>query len=253
MVLLRHGHSAGNAAGSFTGWRDVPLTDRGRAEAARAAELLVEHGCAPAVVHTSVLARAVDTAAVAIGELVARGAAHPWARQDWRLNERHYGALQGCARSAVVERYGAEQFTRWRRGFSDVPPPVPPDHPDHPARDPRYAGLPAGLLPGAESLADVRDRVARWWSGAAARLRPGVPVLVVAHSNSLRALCMLLDDLAPAEVERLDLPTGVPLRYDLDADLVPWRRGGAYLDPEAARVGVAEVRSQGHRDRSSDG
>ncbi|NMH96912.1 2,3-bisphosphoglycerate-dependent phosphoglycerate mutase [Pseudonocardia acidicola] len=245
LFLLRHGHSAGNEAGVFTGWLDAPLTARGRAEAVRAGDLLVARSCAPAVVHSSVLVRAIDTAEIVAGAIAAAGLPRPPVHRDWRLNERHYGALQGRGRAEVVRRYGADRFTRWRRGYAEVPPPLPFGHPDHPARDPRYAGLRAQTLPASESLADVRARLEPWWAVVAADLRAGGSVLVVGHSNSLRALCMLLDGLGEREVEALNVPTGVPLRYDLGPDLRPVQRGGVYLDPEAARAGIAEVVEQG--------
>jgi 2,3-bisphosphoglycerate-dependent phosphoglycerate mutase len=245
LVLLRHGHSAGNDAGVFTGWLDVSLTARGRTEATRAGELLVEHGCTPVVIHTSVLVRAVDTAEIAAGVIAAAGLPRPGIRQDWRFNERHYGALQGRGRAEVLARYGAERFARWRRGYAEAPPPLPAGHPEHPVHDPRYAGVVAGTLPATESLADVRARLELCWPMLAADLRAGGSVLVVGHSNSLRALCMLLDDLGEAEVEALNVPTGIPLRYDLGTDLRPIRRGGVYLDAEAARAGIAEVVEQG--------
>jgi 2,3-bisphosphoglycerate-dependent phosphoglycerate mutase len=244
LVLLRHGHSADNAGNTFTGWLDPPLTARGRREAARAGELLVEYGCAPVAIHTSVLARAVDTAAIVTGVLARRGGPPPTLHECWRLNERHYGALQGQPRPDVLAEYGAERFRRWRRGYREAPPPLPTGDPTHPALDPRYACLPAESLPVTESLADVVARLDPHLSALAADLRRG-PVLVVAHSNSLRALCLRLDGLDEHEVEGLDVPTGVPLRYALDEDGNPRVRGGEYLDPEAALAGVAEVVAQG--------
>jgi 2,3-bisphosphoglycerate-dependent phosphoglycerate mutase len=242
LVLLRHGHSAGNDAGTFTGWLDVPLTERGRREAARAGELLVEHGCVPGVVHSSVLVRALDTVAVVTGALAAAGVPRPAVRDDWRLNERHYGVLQGQARADVRARYGDECFRRWRRGYRAAPPPLPA----HPPSEPGHPLAPAAMVPNGESLADVRARVEGWWPVLLADLDAHGVVLVVGHSNSLRALCMVLDDLGEAEVEECDVPTGVPLRYDLGPDLRPLHRGGIYLDAAAARAGIAEVRAQGY-------
>jgi 2,3-bisphosphoglycerate-dependent phosphoglycerate mutase len=243
LVLLRHGQSAGNADNAFTGWLDPPLTTRGRREAGQAGELLVERGCAPVAVHTSVLARAVDTAAIVTGVLAVRGVRSPSLHRCWRLNERHYGSLQGRPRPDVLAEYGPEQLRRWRRGYREAPPPLSPDDPRHPVRDPRYAHLAAASLPGAESLADVVTRVDSHLPALAADLRRG-PVLVVAHSNSLRALCLRLDGLDERAVEGLEVPTGVPLRYVFDAGGRPRVRGGEYLDPEAAAAGVAEVVAQ---------
>jgi 2,3-bisphosphoglycerate-dependent phosphoglycerate mutase len=245
LVLLRHGHSAGNAAGTFTGWLDVPLTDRGRQEAARAGELLVEHGCVPGAVHSSVLVRALNTAEIVADVLVAAGVARPPVRPDPRLNERHYGALQGLARADVRARYGEERYRQWRRGYRAVPPPVPAPA-DHPASEHGYGVVPAVMVPNGESLADVRARVEGWWPALLVDLHAHGVVLVVGHSNSLRALCMVLDDLGEAEVAECDVPTGVPLRYDLGPDLRPLRRGGTYLDVVAAQAGIAEVRTQGY-------
>jgi 2,3-bisphosphoglycerate-dependent phosphoglycerate mutase len=249
LVLLRHGHSAGNAAGTFTGWLDVPLTERGRREAERAGELLLEHGCPPGVIHSSVLVRALDTAEIVADVLARAGAARPAVRPDPRLNERHYGALQGLARADVRARYGDERYRWWRRGYRAVPPPLT-DPSDHPPSDPRHTVVPAAMVPNGESLADVRARVEAWWPLLLADLDAHRVVLVVGHSNSLRALRMVLDDLGEAEVEECDVPTGVPLRYELGAeigaDLRPLRRGGVYLDAVAARAGLAEVRAQGY-------
>jgi 2,3-bisphosphoglycerate-dependent phosphoglycerate mutase len=244
LILLRHGESEANAGNSFSGWLDVPLSERGRAEAAQAGALLVEHGIAPTVVHTSVLVRAVDTADIAMARL---GGAVP-TRRTWRLNERHYGALQGCRRAAIRARYGDAQFARWRRSYDAAPPPLPADDPMNPHRDPRYADVPPGDLPATESLADVRRRLVPYWAEAIAPdLDAGATVLVVAHSNSLRALCMHLDRLTPAEVESLNIPTGVPLRYFLGRDRRPVPRDGHYLDPAAAESGIREVADQGVR------
>jgi 2,3-bisphosphoglycerate-dependent phosphoglycerate mutase len=195
----------------------------------------------------------VDTAEIAAGVIASAGLPRPSIRQDWRLNERHYGALQGRDRAEVLARYGAERFARWRRGYVEAPPPLTAGHPEHPVRDPRYAGVPAAMLPATESLADVRARLEPCWPVLAADLRAGGPVLLVGHSNSLRALCMLLDGLGESEVEALNVPTGVPLRYDLGPGLRPIRRGGVYLDAEAARAGIAEVAEQGRSRAGASG
>lgn len=243
LILLRHGQSQANAADRFSGWLDVPLSDRGRREAVRAGELLAVHGLLPDVVHTSVLSRAIDTADIALAVLDRQ-----WLpiRRSWRLNERHYGALQGRSRAAVRAEVGDVVFARWRRSYDHAPPPLAADDPSSSRHDRRYAGLPRGELPATESLADVRARLLPYWQDAlAGDLRAGRTTLVVAHGNSLRALCMHLDGHTPDEIPALNIPTGVPLRYDLDADYRPLVRGGTYLDPESAAAGVAEVVAQG--------
>jgi 2,3-bisphosphoglycerate-dependent phosphoglycerate mutase len=246
LLLLRHGQSAANSEDSFSGWLDVPLSERGRREAARAGELMVEQGRLPDVVHTSVLTRAIHTADIALA-----AAGRPWlpTRRSWRLNERHYGALQGRSRAAVRAEFGDEAFSLWRRSYEHAPPPLPVDDPSSARHDGRYHALPARELPTTEALSDVHRRVVPYWQDAiAADLHAARVVLVVAHSNSLRALCMHLDELTPREVEALNIPTGVPLRYELDDEYRPLVRGGTYLDPASAAAGVAEVLAQGiHR------
>ena len=245
LLLLRHGQSAANSEDSFSGWLDVPLSDRGRREAARAGELMMEQALLPDVVHTSVLTRAIRTADIALATI-----GHPWlpTRRSWRLNERHYGALQGRRRAAVRAEFGDERYSRWRRSYEHAPPPLPQNDPSSARHDRRYGGLPARELPTTEALSDVCRRVVPYWQDAiAADLHAGRVVLVVAHSNSLRALCMHLDALTPREVEALNIPTGVPLRYELDHEYRPLVRGGAYLDPTAAAAGIAEVLAQGTR------
>lgn len=239
LVLLRHGRSTGYSADTFSGWLDVPLSDQGKREAVRAGELLAEHGLTPDVVHTSLLSRAVATAE---SLLTAIGRPTVPMYRSWRLNERHYGALQGRSRSAVRAEVGDELFDLWRRSYEHAPPPAAPsDAADRVASRPRT-----------ESLADVRRRLEPYWRTVIAHdLHAGRVTLVVGHSNSLRALCMLLDNHSPREVAGLDVPTGIPLRYDLDTDLLPLRRGGNYLDPRAAAAGVAEVRAQGRRSPDS--
>jgi 2,3-bisphosphoglycerate-dependent phosphoglycerate mutase len=243
LLLLRHGQSEANSEDSFSGWLDVPLSDRGRREAARAGELLSEHGLLPDVVHTSVLSRAIDTADIALAVL--RRPRVP-TRRSWRLNERHYGALQGRSRAAVREEVGDELLARWRRSYDAAPPPLSADDPSAAWRDPRYAAQPAGVLPATEALCDVRARVVPYWRDVIVTdLRAGRLPLVVAHGNSLRALVMYLDGLTPEEIRSVNIPTGVPLRYDLDRALRPVLRGGTYLDPHAAAAGIAEVAAQG--------
>jgi 2,3-bisphosphoglycerate-dependent phosphoglycerate mutase len=243
LVLLRHGESTANADDVFGGWLDFPLTNRGRDQAAVAGRLIRDAGIDPAAVHTSLLTRAVDTA-----EIVAAETHSPTSpvRRTWRLNERHYGALQGRRRSDVRREFGAQIYADWRRSYHLAPPAIGSDHPDHPRRDPRYAALPPRELPTAESLAAVRRRVVPYWQDAiAADLAAGHATLVVAHGNSLPALCMHLDGLTPQQVSSLHIPTGVPLRYDLDETLTPLVAGGVYLDPDRAAAGIAEVVAQG--------
>lgn len=243
LVLLRHGQSTANAAEEFSGWLDVSLTDRGRREAACAAALLAEHGLVPDVVHTSVLSRAISTA-----EIVRHELGRPWlpTRMSWRLNERHYGALQGRTKQSVLGHVGEEQFLSWRRSYADPPPALPADDSRSAAADPRYAALPPDAVPSTESLADVAVRLLPYWQDVlAADLRGGLTTLVVAHGNSLRALVMHLDGMSETEIAGLDIPTGIPLRYDLDDALRPTLPGGRYLDPDAAAAGAAQVARQG--------
>lgn len=243
LLLLRHGQSTANARDAFSGWLDVALSEHGRREAVRAGELLAEHGLFPDVVHTSVLSRAVDTADIALGVLGRQGVP---TQRSWRLNERHYGALQGRSRSAVRAEVGDALFALWRRSYDYAPPLPRTDDPTNTGYDHRYAALPPRELPNAESLADVRARVVPYWQDAVASdMYVGRTALVVAHGNSLRALCMHLDGLTPDEILTVNIPTGVPLRYDLDRDYRPRVRGGVYLDTEAAAAGAAEVAAQG--------
>jgi 2,3-bisphosphoglycerate-dependent phosphoglycerate mutase len=245
LLLLRHGESTANADDVFGGWLDYPLTERGRRQAAAAGGLIRAAGLCPAAVHTSLLTRAVDTARAVLAETTPSATA---VRRSWRLNERHYGALQGRSRAEVLAEFGDEAFRRFRRSYEAVPPPIDDDDPTHPRRDPRYAGVPAGQLPVTESLADVRRRLLPYWQEAiTADLAAGRVTLVVAHGNSLRALCMHLDALSPEQVRSLHLPTGVPLRYDLDEANVPLMAGGRYLDPSAAAAGIAESIAAGLR------
>jgi len=241
LLLLRHGESTANARDLFGGWLDYPLTARGRTQASDAGRLIRAAGLTPAAAHTSLLTRAVDTAEAVLAE--ASSPAQTVSR-SWRLNERHYGALQGRSRAAVRAEFGDDSFGRWRRSYEAVPPPIGDDDPTHPRRDPRYAEVPSDELPTTESLADVRKRLLPYWRNAITTdVVAGRVTLVVAHGNSLRALCMSLDDLSPEQVRSLHIPTGVPLRYDLDEALVPQVPGGTYLDPSAAAAGIAE--SQG--------
>jgi len=245
LVLLRHGESEWNKANLFTGWVDVPLSDKGREEAARGGQLLAEHDLLPDVLHTSVLKRAISTAELALGE-----ADRQWipVRRSWRLNERHYGALQGKDKAATLAEYGEEQFMLWRRSYSTPPPEIEPGSEFSQDQDPRYAFLPPEARPATECLADVVVRMLPYWYDAIVPdLRSGATVLVAAHGNSLRALVKHLDDMGDDEVVGLNIPTGVPLRYDLDADLRPVKAGGEYLDPEAAAAAIEAVKNQGKK------
>jgi len=240
LVLLRHGESAWNELGRFTGWTDVPLSSRGLEEATRAGILLAEQEVLPDVVHTSLLDRAIQTA-----ELALRAAERPWVpvRRSWRLNERHYGSLQGRDKAETRAAYGDELFALWRRSW-DVPP--PPLDGERLADDPRYRDVPPDALPRSECLKDVLERVLPYWADAIVPdLRAGQTVLVAAHGNSLRALVKHLDGIDDDTIAGLNIPTGIPLRYDLDDDLRPESRGGAYLDPDAAAAAIEAVKNQG--------
>jgi len=243
LLLLRHGHSSANADDAFSGWLDVPLSPRGEREARHAAALIAGAGLLPEVVHTSVLRRSIQTANGLLGAL---GCLWVPCRRSWRLNERHYGALQGRRRAEVRAEVGDETYLEWRRSYEGCPPPLGPEAAAALAADPRYAVGGPATVPAVESLADVRRRLVPWWQDAIVPdVAAGRVPLVVGHSNSLRALCMILDQLTPDEVRGLNLPTGVPLRYDFDDRWRPVIRGGVYLDPAAAASGVAEVVAQG--------
>ena len=240
LVLLRHGESEWNLANRFTGWTDVGLTERGVAEAISAGESLLSEGFAPAIVHMSVLTRAIATAHHTL-ETMDR----LWIPEvkDWRLNERHYGDLQGLDKAETAARYGDEQVLEWRRSFRTAPPPLQVDDPRHPSHDPRYADLPPEEVPASESLADVIDRFMPYWRD---RIVPDLvalgQVLVVAHGNSLRGLVKHLDGISDEDIPALNIPTGIPLVYEFDDDLEVSRR--EYLAPievvEAAARAVAE-------------
>jgi len=243
LVLLRHGESAWNAEGLFTGWVDVGLSDKGASEAAAGGALLRDSGLTPDIVHTSVLTRAIETAnlALAAADLL-------WlpVSRSWRLNERHYGALQGKNKAQTREEFGDEQFMLWRRSYDVPPPPIADDHPLSQAHDPRDGQLPPELLPRSECLKDVLHRMLPYWyDRLVPELAAGRTPLVVAHGNSLRALVKHLDGISDAEIAGLNIPTGIPLVYELDADFRPKQAGGQYLDPEAAVAAAAAVRDQG--------
>jgi 2,3-bisphosphoglycerate-dependent phosphoglycerate mutase len=243
LVLLRHGESTWNREGLFTGWVDVDLSVKGVTEVARGGTLLLEQRVLPDVVHTSLLRRAIRTAESALA--VAERSWIP-VRRSWRLNERHYGALQGKSKKETLQQYGEQQFMLWRRSYDVPPPPLALDDPGHPRHDPRYASLPPDVLPATECLKDVLIRCLPYWHDAIVPdLRAGMTVLVAAHGNSLRALVKHLDGLGEAEVVGLNIPTAIPLVYDLDEALRPIRKGGTYLDPQAAAAAIEAVRNQG--------
>ncbi len=242
LVLLRHGESDWNAKNLFTGWVDVDLTDKGRAEAVRGGELLVAAGLLPDVVHTSLQRRAITTAHLSLD-----AADRHWipVKRSWRLNERHYGALQGKDKKQTLEEYGEEQFMLWRRSFDTPPPPIDDDSEFSQAGDPRYADLGADM-PRTECLKDVIARFLPYWeSSIVPDLESGQTVLVAAHGNSLRALVKHLDGISDEDIAGLNIPTGMPLVYRLDESLAPTVPGGEYLDPEAAAEAAAAVANQG--------
>ncbi|MDT5362602.1 MAG: 2,3-bisphosphoglycerate-dependent phosphoglycerate mutase [Mycobacterium sp.] len=241
LILLRHGESEWNALNLFTGWVDVDLTDKGRAEAVRSGELLAEQGVLPDVLYTSLLRRAINTANLALDE-----AERHWipVHRTWRLNERHYGALQGLDKAATKEKYGEDQFMAWRRSYDTPPPPIEPGSEYSQDADPRYADIGGGPL--TECLADVVKRFVPYYTETIVPdLKAGKTVLIAAHGNSLRALVKYLDGMSDDDVVGLNIPTGIPLLYELDEDLKPTVPGGKYLDPDAAAAGAAAVAAQG--------
>ncbi len=243
LVLLRHGESEWNAKNLFTGWVDVPLNEKGRVEAERGGRLSAEADLLPDVLHTSVLRRAITTAHLALD-----ACERHWipVRRSWRLNERHYGALQGKDKKATMEEFGEEQFMLWRRSYDTPPPPIADDDQWSQVGDSRYADLPDEIVPRTECLADVIDRMLPYWYDAIVPdLRTGRTVCVAAHGNSLRALVKHLDGMSKEAVIGLNIPTGIPLVYRLDANLRPTLRGGEYLDPEAAAAAIQAVANQG--------
>ena len=245
LILLRHGESEWNAKNLFTGWVDVDLNAKGEAEATRGDELLVENDLLPEVVHTSVLRRAIRTAQISLDI-----ADRMWieTKRSWRLNERHYGALQGKDKAATLAEFGEEQFMLWRRSY-DIPPP-PIDNSDQYANfdDPKYSGLPTEARPRTECLKDVLNRaLPYWYDEIVPDLRAEKVTLIAAHGNSLRAIVKHLDKMSDEAVVGLNIPTGIPLVYDLDDDLKPFEIGGRYLDPEAAAASIEAVKMQGRK------
>jgi 2,3-bisphosphoglycerate-dependent phosphoglycerate mutase len=242
LILLRHGNSEWNQKNLFTGWVDVRLSEQGVQEATRAGELLAESGLKPLISYTSVLTRAIQTADIAL-----LGADRAWipVKRSWRLNERHYGALQGLDKAETLEKYGQEQFMEWRRSFDVPPPPLDDDAEYSQVHDERYQGI-DGEIPRTESLKIVIDRMLPYWrSDIIPSLREGT-VIVTAHGNSLRALVKHLDGISDDDIAELNIPTGIPLVYELGDDFMP-TKPGAYLDPEAAAAGAAAVANQGKK------
>ncbi len=242
LILLRHGESEWNAKNLFTGWVDVPLNEKGWHEAIRGGELLKDAGLLPDVVHTSLLRRAIMTSALALDS-----ADRHWipVKRNWRLNERHYGDLQGKNKAEVRDEFGEEQFMTWRRSY-DVPPPEISDANEYSqAGEVRYAGEP---IPKTECLKDVLDRALPYWEGEIVPdLASGKTVLVAAHGNSIRAIVKYLDDVPDEDIVGVNIPTGIPLHYELDDDFKPVAKGGTYLDPAAAAESIAAVANQGKK------
>jgi 2,3-bisphosphoglycerate-dependent phosphoglycerate mutase len=243
LVLLRHGQSEWNEKNLFTGWVDVGLTATGEDEARRGGHLLRERGLLPDLLHTSLLRRAIRTAEIALD-----AADRLWlpVRRSWRLNERHYGALQGKDKRQTLAEFGEEQFMLWRRSYDTPPPPLADDDACSQVGDPAYAALPDELVPRTECLEDVVARMLPYWYDAIVPdVASGATVLVVAHGNSLRALVKHLDGIADDAIAGLNIPTGIPLLYRLGPDLRPLTTGGEYLDPDAAAAAIQAVANQG--------
>jgi len=241
LILLRHGQSIWNLENLFTGWTDVGLTPQGEAEAREAGRLMLEEGLEPDILHTSVLVRAIKTAEIALDVM---GLQYLPVRRSWRLNERHYGALQGLDKKEIAEEHGAEQVLMWRRSYDIPPPPLDPGDPRHPSHDKRYADLSPDELPATECLRDVVERMMPYWEGSIIPdMAAGMTPLVVAHGNSLRALVKHLDDISDEDIVELNIPTGVPLLYVLDDHFEPI--DSHYLgDPEAAAAAAEAVARQ---------
>jgi 2,3-bisphosphoglycerate-dependent phosphoglycerate mutase len=241
LILVRHGQSTWNVENLFTGWHDVDLSDLGRSEARSAGVEIRKAGLVPDVVFTSVLKRAIRTMWIVLDEMDLM-----WlpVERSWRLNERHYGALQGLDKAQTVEKHGEAQVKIWRRSYDIPPPPLETSDQRHPIHDRRYAGLDPRVLPASESLKDTLARVLPFWNDRiVAELKAGKNVLVVAHGNSLRAVVKMLDNVSEADITELNIPTGVPLVYELDANLKPVSSG--YLgDPAAIKAAAEAVKKQ---------
>jgi 2,3-bisphosphoglycerate-dependent phosphoglycerate mutase len=243
LVLLRHGESTWNRENKFTGWTDVDLSVRGIEEAKAAGKLLAEKGFRFDLAFTSYLKRAIRTLWLALDTMD-----QMWVpvQTSWRLNERHYGALQGLNKAETAERYGEEQVKLWRRSYDARPDPLDPKDPQSPANDPRYTAVPSKDLPLTENLADTVARFMPCWEREIApELKSGKRILVAAHGNSLRAMVKYLDRLTPEQIMEVNIPTGSPLLYELDDDLKPLR--SVYLDPAAAASGAKAVADQGKK------
>jgi 2,3-bisphosphoglycerate-dependent phosphoglycerate mutase len=242
LVLLRHGESTWNKENRFTGWTDVDLSEKGREEAIAAGRLLKAEGFVFDVAYTSVLKRAIRTCWMALDELDLL-----WIpmERSWRLNERHYGALQGLNKAETAAKHGEAQTKIWRRSYDIPPPPLDAADPRHPSHDPRYADLPPADVPSTEALKQTVERFLPYWNGTIApSIRSGRRVLITAHGNSLRALVKYLDAISDADIVELNIPTGIPLVYELDAQLAPLKH--YYLgDAEAAARAAEAVASQG--------
>ena len=242
LILLRHGESEWNAKNLFTGWVDVALSEKGESEAARGGQLLKEANLLPDVLHTSLLTRAINTADIA---LASAGVVGIPIKRSWRLNERHYGALQGKDKAATLKEYGAEQFQLWRRSFDVPPPPIADDDQYSQKNDPKYANL-DGPLPKTECLKDVVARVIPYLNDEIkSDLVSGKVVLITAHGNSIRAIVKYLDDISDTDIAGVNIPTGIPLLYELNESFKPITKGGRYLDPEAAKASIEAVANQG--------
>jgi 2,3-bisphosphoglycerate-dependent phosphoglycerate mutase len=244
LVLLRHGQSQWNLENRFTGWWDVPLSDVGEDEARSAGQLLAAEGLSIDIAYTSLLTRAIQTADVVLGEL---GRLWVPVKRHWRLNERHYGGLTGLDKKETRDKYGDEQYMTWRRSFDIPPPPMTADSPYSVFDDPRYRNLAPGVIPDTECLADVIDRLLPYWNDVMALdLMAGHTLLVAAHGNSLRALIKHLDGVSDQAITELEIPTGVPIVYELDANLRPTVPGGRALgDPAVIAAAAEAVRNQG--------
>ncbi|WP_421014839.1 phosphoglyceromutase [Glutamicibacter creatinolyticus] len=244
LILLRHGQSEWNEKNLFTGWYDVSLTEKGRAEAVRGGQLMDEAGYKPQVLHTSLLTRAIVTANLA---LEASGRSWIPVHRSWRLNERHYGALQGKDKAQTLAEFGEEQFMQWRRSYDTPPPALADDSQFSQVSDERYASL-GDDAPRTECLKDVLERMLPYWEDSIKPdLTAGKTVLVAAHGNSLRALVKHLDGISDEDIAGLNIPTGIPLVYELDENFTPVTAGGTYLDPEAAAEAIKAVANQGRK------
>ena len=244
LILLRHGESEWNALNLFTGWVDVRLSEKGIGEAKRGGQLLKERGLLPDIVHTSLLRRAIHTSQLALDE-----ADRHWIQvnRTWRLNERHYGALQGKDKKETLAQYGEKQFQLWRRSFDVPPPPIEDNDKYSQFGDARYADL-GSSLPKTECLKDVVNRMVPYIDGElAADLSAGKTVLVTAHGNSIRAMVKHIDGISDADIAGVNIPTGIPLLYEFDENFEPIKKGGEYLDPEAAKAAIEAVANQGKK------